>query len=153
MSNLHICPTCHTKSNLYWSRLSPGLVGILVKFRHAIKAKGENSIHLQRDMTGRNELSKTQYANCQKLRFHGLIAHDKKAGAGYWLLTRRGRAFLDGELPVPRRVQTLNNHVVDHDEVHVTVEDVLGDTPYFDDIQTIESEPVPLEVAQGRLPL
>ena len=79
------------------------------------------------------------------------MAHDKEAGKGYWLLTRRGSQFLLGQETIPAKVQVMNNRIIGHDELHVSVEDVLGSRPYFEDIETIERERVPLETAQGSL--
>jgi hypothetical protein len=149
----HLCPHCGSTSNKYWHRLSPGLVGTLIKIRGAVGAKRVNSVHLQRDLAGRFELTKTEYNNAQKLRFHGLIAHDREAGRGYWLLTKRGRKFLDGEITLPASVQTLNNRVVAYDELYVGVTDVMDTKPTFDDYSFwhITKEPVALDMAQVEL--
>lgn len=150
MTEVFDCPTCHHTSNAYWHRLSPGVVTALVKFKHAVIAKGENSVHLLKDMDGTdNELTRHEWNNFTKLRFHGLAVRDKQAGAGYWLLTSRGNKFLRGELSVSLKVKTLNNHVIDHDELMVSVSDVMGSTPYFDDIKSVERERLPLEVDQA----
>ena len=150
----HTCPECGQQSYVYWFTLTPGLVGALVKLKRAVIDKGENSVHTRKDMDGTpNELTKNEYGNFTRLRFHGLVAKDDDAGRGYWLLTKRGNAFLKGQESVPRRVQTLNNKVIGHDEVWVTIEEVMGSTPYFEDIETTEREAVPIELAQGSLPL
>lgn len=143
MSELHICELCHAQSYAYWHPLTAGVVNALVKFRRAVIAKGVNSVHTRKDMDGTpNELEKGEYANWTLLRYHGLVAKDKDAGRGYWLLTHRGAEFLKGNLAVPARVKTLNNHVIDHDPEHVSVRDVLGSLPYFPEIETLEREAV-----------
>jgi hypothetical protein len=147
MSEQFICPTCNHSSAFYWHRLSVGLVGTLIKIRGGVGEKNENSIHLQKDLSGKNELSKTEYNNAQKLRFHGLIAHDKEAGAGYWLITARGGMFLRGELSVPLKVKTLNNRVIDHDDMTVSIRDVWQTTPYWDDNWDGERQPLKLRQA------
>lgn len=155
MSEVYSCPTCHTKSTAYYQRLSPGIVRALIKFKRAVIDKGENSVHLYKDMDGTdNQLTTSEHMNFSKLRQHGLVAKVKVDGQvqrGYWLLTQRGAAFLRGELSVPIKVKTLNNHVIDHDPVHVNIMEVLGSRPIFDDITEIESERHPLDLAQMRL--
>lgn len=151
MREQHICTGCgevHEISPSHSHRLSSGLGNVLVKFRRAIKVKRENSIHLQRDMTGENALTRTEYNNAQKLRYFGLIHHDDEAGVGYWLLTRRGRQFLDGELSVPLRVRTRDNRIIERDQVRVTVVDVLKAQPTFDDFFVWRSEEPVGPVAQ-----
>lgn len=151
--SVYKCPTCNFHSNINTHRLSPGLARILIKFRRSIRLKGANSIHLQRDMFGENELTRIEYTNAQKLRFFGLIAKDKDTGRGYWLLTSRGRKWLDGEITVPVRVSTVNNAICARDENHVSIEDVMQTRPVFDDFDYWHQNkaPVPLELAQVEL--
>lgn len=144
------CPTCHHTSTAYWHKLNPGLVKALIKLRAAVHQYQRNSIDIHHEMN----LTTTEAMNWTKLRFHGLVAKVKVDGQvqrGYWLLTSNGAAFLRGELAVPAKVKTLNNHVEDHDRIEVTVEDVMGEVPYFEDIATIERERQPIELAQARL--
>lgn len=149
MSEIYECPHCHHSSNAYWHRLSPGVANALIKFKRAVIAKNENSVHLLKDMDGTpNELTRHEWNNFTKLRFHGLAVPDKNAKAGYWLLTHRGNEFLLGRLSVPLKVKTLNNHVVDHDELTVSISDVMGSTPHFDDISSIEVERQGIETQQ-----
>lgn len=120
-------------------RLSRGLVETLIQIRKAVGRKNLNSVHLQRDMG----LDKNEYNNAQKLRYHGLIAHDQDAGAGYWLITRLGAQFLNGQVSRPRSVTVRSNKVIDHDEVLVDVVEVMsGSAPRFDDILSYTPEPV-----------
>ena len=137
-------------------RLNSGLVGILIKFRRAVVAKGENSIHLQREMTGVNELSRTEYCVPQQLRYFGLIAHVTEDGVrkrGYWLLTKRGRQFLDGEVSVPQMVRILNNHIHERGAVYVTVTEAFGTKPVWDDIDFWQAgrERVAFDMAQAEM--
>lgn len=152
---LHHCPTCHAQSYTYWHALTPGLVAGLIKLRQAwLAAERPQSLHVRKDLDNTPwELTKGEAANWTKLRFHGLIAKDKDAGAGYWLITRRGHAFLRGAETVPSKVQTLNNHVVGHSELFLSIEDVMGSRPYFEDIATIERSAIELEGGQLGLAL
>ena len=147
------CPNCGAAMKQYWQRLTPGLVGVLVKFRTAVIRKGVNKLHVPRDL----DLSKTEYNNFQKLRYHGLVAKFRVNGIhdqGYWLLTRRGASFLKGDIQIPSKVKTYRNRVIDHAGELVTVKDVLGITPYFETISDIEFEVAVPEIGeQTALPL
>ena len=146
------CPTCGQTIKEYWHALTPGLVSALVKFRKAVVEKGQNSVHLLKDMKDpAYELSRHEWNNFTKLRFHGLAVKDKDGPAGYWLLTKRGASFLKNELAVPRKVKTFNNAVQDHGEQLVTIKDVLGTVPIFETIDDIEYEILSPEDAQTRL--
>ncbi len=97
--------------------------------RTRVIQKGENKIHLQKDLN----LTKTEYNNFQKLRFHGLIARYKEDGkntAGCWLITKRGAEFLNGVISVPTRVKTFRNKVVEHDTDLVKVVDIIKRYPF-----------------------
>lgn len=132
------CPYCGASLKEYWHKLTPLLVNGLVKMKQKIINKNENRIHLQNDLN----LSKTEYNNFQKLRFHGLIAHYKdkngKKENGYWLITKRGNEFLKGSLAIPSRVKTFRNHVIDHDDHLVHIADVIGSTPFAESIEDIQ---------------
>lgn len=110
--SIEVCEHCGAKLRAYWVGITPGLVSALVKFRAATQVKGRNKIHLLEDMSG------------------------------YWLLTRRGNEFLNGELAIPRRVKIFRNRIQEHSEDMVYVKDVLGKTPYFEKIEDIQYEPI-----------
>ena len=89
------CPHCDAKLKARWETITKGQLNMLAKFREAITDKNENSIHLQSDVN----FSKNEYANFQKLRYSGLVAKCEKSA--YWLLTKRGAAFLRNEIFLP----------------------------------------------------
>lgn len=124
------CDHCGASLKKFWHRLSPGLVRSLIKFRRAIHEHNRNSLHLYNDLKSENELTVAEQMNWTKLRFHGLVA--KAPEEKHWLLTHRGAQFLNGEIQIPKRVQTFRNHVIAKDEAMVTVKDVIGEMPYFD---------------------
>lgn len=115
----------------YKHSLTPGLIVILTKFGEAVARNGRNKVHLQWDMKGDLELTKSEYNNAQKLRYFGLIAHYKNdmgmREAGYWLLTRNGAKFLKNQLPIPRTVSTLNNTVVERDIALVFISNIWAE--------------------------
>ena len=83
------------------------------------------SFHLQHDL----ELTKSEYANFQKLRYWGLIdkayATGKRKG-GYWTLTQYAEKFIQGECAVVKWVYTFNNKAVDWSEEKVFLKSVIG---------------------------
>lgn len=147
-TNISYCPHCGAKMKKYWHKLTPILVSALVKFRGAVTAKGENSVHLKDDMDGTDyELTRHERSNWTKLRFHGLVAKVKnKDGShyrGHWLITKRGSDFLNGRIQIPAKVLTFRNQVINHDDHMVNVKDVIGSTPYVEDLDDIEYEIAP----------
>ena len=101
-------------------KLTPGLVGILVKMIESVKESGHNKVHLQKDLA----LTHSEFANLQKLRYWGLIAKCKEGGErkkGYWVITRRGGEFLRNEKAMPKTVATLDNTIVGRSEDTVTI--------------------------------
>ena len=130
MSDATRCPQCGASLKKYWHRLTPGLVKTLVKVYARVCEKGKNIID-KKEL----QLTHSEYGNFQKLRFHGLIAKNIVDGEwikGEWVITHRGAQFLHGEIQIPIRVLTFRNRVEDHDEILVTVRDVIGTQPYFE---------------------
>lgn len=128
------CPHCGAKIKKWWHRLTPGLVGCLVKAIKLVHQKNENIVSL-----AELDLSHTEYTNFYKLRLHGLIAKYRIDGEwqrGKWLITKRGAQFLADRLAVPVRVETLRNKVVGHDEVRLYIHEIMSsDLPEFDGYQ------------------
>lgn len=74
----------------------------------------------------------TEYANFQKLRYHGLIAHATVNGQrlrDVWTVTRRGWAFLYGREKIAKYVVTRDNRVIDHSQDLISLSDVWRDMP------------------------
>ena len=100
-----VCPCCASSLEGRWEGISKGLVNSLIQFREAVLEKQENCVHLQKDV----HLTKNQYNNFQKLRYHGLVAHakdkiTKEYITGYWLLTRRGNLFIKNKIELSKEV-------------------------------------------------
>lgn len=85
----------------------------------------------------------SNYANWQKLRYHGLVHYVTKNGSrqrGRWLITRNGWAFLRGEISLPKYVLVKNNHIESRSDRLITVrevyygaEEIQTTFEYFDD--------------------
>ena len=141
LKNEKFCANCEESMKAYWHSLTSGLVGDLIKAIEFVRENNKNSFHLAKDL----QLTKSQYNNFQKLRFHALIARDKKMEeAGYWLITRRGGQFLRGEIDIPKRVKTFRNKVIDYSPDKINFIRFKHDFPYF------ESEHA-YEIQQGNL--
>lgn len=138
------CAYCGANVKKYWHRITPALVDALIKLKRSVIDKGENKVHLLKDFHGQNELTRHEWNNFTKLRYHGLAVKykddDGNHKGGYWLLTRRGSQFLRGEIEIPERVQTFRNRITDKSEVFVKVGDVVGSVPYIETIDDIDYE-------------
>lgn len=120
------CPTCNASLEGRWEYITRGHLVLLTKLHKAIKKHNRNSIHLQKDM----ELTKNEYANFQKLRYNGLVAHAEETGC--WLMTRRGAKFLKEEIDLPKGVLIFRNRIQKHHSTRVTIETILkGKEPYW----------------------
>lgn len=115
------CEHCNASLKEWWHTLTPGLVNALFKFVKAVKAKGINEVHLQTEV----ELTKNEYNNFQKLRFHALVAkvkENKAHKAGYWLVTARAGQFLRREIKVHRKVKTFRNRVIGYSDEMISID-------------------------------
>jgi hypothetical protein len=120
------CPHCGANMAVWSHRLTPGLVSVLVKAIEFVHRTNRNRFHLQKDL----DLTKSQFTNAQKLRYHALIA--KTDDEGYWLITARGGAFLRGEIKVPATVKTFRNRVIEHGTELVSIRKFRDAVPYFE---------------------
>ena len=130
-----ICPYCGASLVMRWERLSKGLVKSLIEFRKEVVYKNKfNRVHPRKDM----KFGITEYANFQKLRYHGLVAHVKKADgvedAGYYLLTKRGNLFCKNQIEVPDKVLIFRNKIEARGTTFTNVERALknNDMPFWD---------------------
>lgn len=124
------CEHCGAALKRYWHSITPGLVRVLIKCYKYVSSNGENLFKMK-DLN----LDHSEYGNFQKLRFHGLIAKHKIDGdieERVWLITHRGADFLKGLIQIPDKVQTFRNRVVDHNDVLVTVTQVMKDQVYWE---------------------
>ena len=135
---IKICECCGQKIREYQVTISPMMIKTLVKFRMAVMDKGQNEVHLLKDMDGKSyELTKHEWNNFSRLRFHALVAKVKDE-SGYWLMTKRGADFLNGKIDLPKAVWVRDNRVIDHNEdVYVNIKDVVGTAPYLEKLEDI----------------
>lgn len=129
------CPHCNANMIIHGHRISKGLSNALIKFRIQVLERNTNMIHLKNEVP----LTKSEFTNFQKLRYHGLVAKyidpvTKQHIAGYWLLTKRGNQFCKDQLSIPSIVYTFRNKIVDKHKVFVKLSEVLkgNDMPYWD---------------------
>lgn len=136
-NNEERCEHCGANLKKFWHRLTPGMTNALIKARRYVaeNPSSRNEFHIYKHLTRENTLTTVEQMNWTKLRFHGLVAKVRREGkvkTGYWLITRRGADFLNGEIQIPQRVQTFRNRVVARSEEMVTIKDVIGAQPYWD---------------------
>jgi len=152
------CPHCGAPMRPYRVKITPMMVHAIVKFREAVIDHNRNSIHILKDMKGKPyELTRHEWNNFTKQRFLGLAVR-VKGESGYWLLTKRGAAFLNGQEEVPAYVVIFRNKIIERSEWKQSVKDVIGSTPYLEqkgDIQYGEPREIPEakfdEAGQGML--
>ena len=115
------CPHCGAKMEEYVHRLTPALVTSL----RVLEKAGGGPIKL-RDLG----LTHSQWDNFQKLRYFELVRkvlnEDGKRRGGFWVMTMRGRAFLNGSVSVFPRVWTYRGERVRYEGVPIRVTDVTG---------------------------
>ncbi len=146
------CPTCGHCISPYKVTLTPMMVNALIKFRQAVIDKGENKVHLLKDLKGKSyELTRHEWNNFSRQRFLGLAVKVENE-PGYWLLTRRGAEFLNGISDCPDHVWIEKNSIIGRSEDRVFVGDVIKYTPYMETKRDIEyGWPTPVQPKQEAL--
>lgn len=140
------CPTCHAQMKVWQHRLTPGLVKLLIKFVAGVRASGKNDVHIQKEL----DLTRSEDANFQKLRYFGLVAKVMVGGVhqkGHWLITRRGGQFLRGMEGVPVWVKTWRNHIEERSNDLVTISKFFKD-PFIEGNREYFQQDFPFEVKE-----
>lgn len=104
------CPHCGASMTVWRHNINIGLVDSLRKMANEIRKTGVNSVNVRTELN----LTKVRYNNFQKLRYFGLVHHVKHNGMsvkGNWLITKRGWAFLRGDIAVSRYILTFRNRI------------------------------------------
>jgi len=131
------CPTCSASLTGRWEYITKGNITSLRKMLESVKRNDRNSIHLQDDL----DLTKTEYANFQKLRYNGLVAHAQEKGC--WLITSRGAQFLRNEIDLPKGVLIFRNRIQKYHRDRVTVQDIWdSNDPYWLQKEDFEYEAI-----------
>jgi hypothetical protein len=104
--------------------LTRGLVDTLIRFAKLLEEKGVNNLHL---LTAGFSISQTN--NFQKLRYFGLVAKGKETG--YWVLTKRGQEFLNGEVAVSKWVETKDNLITERSVSNVFFKEAKKSKEYW----------------------
>ena len=130
-----LCPLCNHVINRRREYLTRGLVKILIKC-HSYKIDNVNQFRPQKDLG----LTKSEYNNFQKLKYHGIVEQFHRSGM--WRITDRGLSFFLGEISLPKYVLVNNNSVYDKSIINVFISDILLDknSKYFETNTTVEYE-------------
>lgn len=130
----HVCPSCNQNISPRKERLTRGLAHDLVIFAKYIKATGNTQVHLQDDLN----LTKNQYNNFQKLKYHSLVRKAQESGC--WSLTQLGLSFLRGETCLPIWVSVFNNTIQELSNEYVYIHEVLNmsEFPYYEKKESVE---------------
>lgn len=105
------CECCGQTTN-YIMRLGKGQALTMIALYNAVVKFNRNDVHPQKEMVVTKKqfggsyremaiagyITPSMNGNISNLRFHGLIAYSEHKNAGRYLITRKGTAFLKGEL-------------------------------------------------------
>lgn len=136
---------------IYWYRITPGLIDVLLILLDYVHEKGSNNFTWKEV---RDRLKPFQYTQQTKLRLHALIAKIKDEDdkfTGEWLITSRAAQFLRGDITIPQKVQVQSNHVIGYDDINVSVREVYGSDIYLEGKADFIAPPMPKNDNQGRL--
>ncbi len=73
------------------------------------------------------DLKFSQRANLHKLRYWGLI--EPGDAPGFWRMTDKGRAFVEGRVKIPSFVITRRNQVIDVSPDEHYIQEIIGKIP------------------------
>ena len=113
MSNIKYCECCSQKIMVYRRSLRknmiPGLIVLLDGFPRKTVELG---------------LSPGARSDFTTLRFWGLIYRDLNKDRNKWMITQKGKLFLQGKQKIPKYVFVYNNQTKNYSEENIWIEDV-----------------------------
>lgn len=122
------CPACGQTVKLYKRKLNSAMAyGLILLTR----CQEQGYFHIE-DFLKTQECPSSIRGDIPKLRYFGLIQAMKTtetggpAKAGYYIVTQKGRDFVDGKLTVPKSVNLYNNKQYGFSEDHVNIKRALG---------------------------
>lgn len=137
-NNIKICEHCGHKSVEYKFGFNKGLAAFLSKLYLAGKPCRTNDL----------DLTYAQRTNSQKLRYWGLaVPHENeesKIKKGVWVITQKGRDFVEHELQIHKHVIMCNNKLVKYEGDMIWFNDVSDGYQYRKDYQEQASTQVNL---------
>ena len=110
--NVRICPLCHQKIVQY----KHGLTQILIRGLYQLYQAGGIS------RLDRLALTHSEFTNFQKLHYFGLVISDKSTNQ--WIITEKGRFFMEGKTAVEKYVITENARIISKSDEVVYIHDV-----------------------------
>jgi len=118
------CPHCHQAIMINKHPFSKSMAKLLLKVAEQ-KEIGE-PFHLQNDIN----LTKSEYANFQKLRYFELAKKSYQGTKrlwGHWELTHLAELLIKKEIRIAAWVGTFNNEVVESSHDRIGIEDAWGE--------------------------
>jgi len=115
------CPLCGQHAKIYKRKINSGMARSLI---HIYRISPNGWVHVRAiGAVSREE---------GKLAHWGLLEEQTGVGmhggrAGYWRLTDKGRAFITGNLMVPKYAKIYNGKLLGLEGPMVTIKDALGD--------------------------
>lgn len=122
------CPLCGQHAKMYKRKINAGMARSLI---HMYRSAGTGWIHVKLIGAASREEG--------KLAYWGLVEEQKGSGlhggrAGYWRVTDKGRAFLQGQLTVPKYAKVYDGKVRGFEGDPVTIKDALGTKFDYNDL-------------------
>jgi hypothetical protein len=127
------CPNCKASMVSYWFEFDMPNASMLVAMSRIVRARLEkdipfteaNQIHVQ-TMNTASYAMKSRTTQMAKLGLITKVLKDGKHQSGYWLITRRGWQAL-ANMPVPKKVESFRNDIIERDEELTTIKQVFAE--------------------------
>jgi len=128
------CPVCGQTCKRYKRKLNSAMAACLVyMYRYFRRPDAETWLHVEKHIRSIPGLPYSLTGDFPKLRFWDLICpmraerDDQSDRVGYWRITEKGRAFVEGRTTVPRHVFIYGNVAEGFSADQTTIGDALGD--------------------------
>ena len=126
-----VCPCCRQFVKLYKRKINAVMSRTLIRLYHLDQDKPYFHHHVKEIV---KDISDTGTNDFSKLLYWGLIEEKKKdpkisktRTSGFWIITEKGKQFVECTLKVPSYVLVYNNVVLEYSKDLINIEDSLGE--------------------------
>lgn len=126
------CPCCGQRVQRYARPITSSMAwGLCNLYEYFQQHPNERWVHVEAFFNSNPDIPFAFRGDFAKLRYWGLIEmleerrEDGSKNNGHWRLTKRGTAFIKGEISVPSHVYVYDGHALGFSDDHITVRDAL----------------------------
>lgn len=137
------CPCCNQYIKLYRYKLYDTSAMALIKLYNLTKITGREDHHVSQ--YAEKSPDHPRASHFAELRHWGLITKidleqsqdpERKKSSGFWAITEKGKAFVEGSIKVPEMIKMFNNEFFGFEGENISIQDALKNKFSYDELMS-----------------